>query len=155
MRNEGTSGDAGSADARRGARVLELIDRAPALDHEHHWEGEYFGHHGSASGSTVAVKARLAFHGEVIDGAGRLIDGLNDVLDGKYGFDVDATRVADVVELHLWFEAEVLARAPFVCTGLLTGDGREISGDWTVGCFDPDTCGCDGGGGTFRLKRID
>lgn len=155
MGNEGNSGEAAAAVVNRGHRVGRLLDRVPTLDHEHHWEGEFKGSHGAAEGSTIAIKARLAFRGELIDGNGRIVDGMSEKLDGPDSFTVGGTLDGDVVDLLLWFDAPLLGRSPFVGSGLLTSDAREIDGDWTVGCFNPATCGCDGGGGTFRLKRID
>ena len=141
--------------SRRPPHLARLLDRVPELGHEHHWEGEFTGVHGAASDCEIRVKASIAFHGDLLEGAGRLayppagMPGFDDA------FTVSGTIGAETVDFQLWFTAVELGREPIVSSGVLGADGREMSGDWSFQCFNSATCGCDGGGGTFRLRRVD
>jgi hypothetical protein len=138
---------------RRSNGLLRLLNRATEFGHEHNWEGAFSGTTGAAKDCTIRVKAALGFHGDVLEGAGRFVD--FPPVDADNTFEVSGTVGPALVYFELWFTAAVVARVPFVASGSLHSGGRELTGDWTVVCFDSDACGIDGGGGTFHLKRID
>ncbi|NJO55637.1 MAG: hypothetical protein HC834_03930 [Rhodospirillales bacterium] len=134
--------------------IAALLDRVPALGPEHVWEGALDGASGSASSWTLKVRAHIAFHGGLIEGTGRMetppaVDGAVDT------FGLVGTRDGDGVAFALWFDTPAISHVPIETTGRLSADGRTMTGDWTIGCFYPDTCGCTGGGGTYRLERVD
>ena len=133
-------------------RALEpLLDPALDLARAPHWEGELEGNHGAPKGSTIRVKAQIGFDGSLIEGVGRAV---NFPADATPELALSGTRESDAVCVQVWFNGEPFGHQPFVCSGELTSDGREMAGDWSVACQNPDTCGCKGGGGRFRLKRI-
>ena len=140
---------------RRNPRLVRLLRTVPALGYEHNWEGAFEGARGAAAGCTLRVKAQIAFHGDLIEGAGRFVDFRSGGAAGDDGFALTGTATPGAVSLELWFSAAEARRVPLAATGIIGCNGREMSGDWAVACFNPDTCGCDGGGGTFHLKRID
>jgi hypothetical protein len=131
-------------------RVLEpaiVLARAP------NWEGELDGLKGAAKGSTIRVKARLGLDYAMVEGEGRAVN-LSAGRNHADGFSVSGVLAGAAVELQLFFSGEPFGRQPFICTGTLSEDGREMAGDWSLACLNPDTCGCKGGGGSFRLKRV-
>ena len=58
-------------------------------------------------------------------------------------------------EFVMHFEADTVRRSPFTCAGKLDGNQKSLRGSWSVTCFNPDSCGCEGGGGDFNFWRVD
>jgi hypothetical protein len=139
----------------RPPRLVRLLDWAPQLGHEHNWEGALSGLRGAAQNCEIGLKARIAFHGDLIEGVGRMVNRPEGMPDFNDGFTLSGTLIGDSVDFQLWFAEDLIAREPFAVSGQLSLDARDMVGDWTVRCFNPTTCGCDGGGGDFRLKRVD
>ena len=139
----------------RPPRLARLLADAPAPGFEHHWEGELAGSSGAAVGCNIKLKASMAFHGALVDGRGRFANVGAGVTDAQATLSISGTLEADVISLRLWSASAELGRVPFEAAGKLECGGREMGGAWSVTCFNPDTCGCTGGGGTFRLKRVD
>jgi hypothetical protein len=135
--------------------LAPLLRGLPALSPEHYWEGEFTGARGAAQNCTIGVKAQIGFHGHLIEGAGRAVTFPAEFSDTDASFSLSGVLSFDSVSFQLWFGASQIRHEPFIGSGMLSSDGREIGGDWSVQCFDPETCGCEGGGGVFRLKRID
>jgi hypothetical protein len=130
-------------------RILE-----PAIDIERapNWEGELDGSFGAPEGATIRIKAHIGFDYQMIEGEGRAVN-----LPAKGyadGFALSGVLTESAVALQIWFNGEPFGRQPFLCTGDLSEDGRAMAGDWSVACQNPDSCNCQGGGGTFRLKRV-
>ena len=68
---------------------------------------------------------------------------------------VSGAQTDDAVQLSIWFDGTELANFPIECDGVIDPDERLILGAWKTPCVEPDTCGCDGGGGSYKLHRID
>lgn len=140
---------------RRSPVIDDLARCATAPQNEHNWEGTFTGSAGSADGFTVTIKANITFATDLIEGVGRAVNLSADAPAGAGELAISGTQHEDVVHFELWFGAAEMARESFSATGILSADGREMLGRWTVGCFDPQACGCSGGGGEFKLKRVD
>ncbi len=140
---------------RRPPALDRLIDRVPDLAPDHHWEGEFTGIAGSPKGSVIRIKARIAFHGPLLEGQGRCINWPASELAGQDGLSISGTVGAESLDFQLWFLAADLSRAAIRGCGVLGAQGHAMTGDWSIGCFNPDSCGCDGGSGTFHLRRVD
>jgi len=139
----------------RPPQLDRLLEDAPRLEPEHHWEGELAGSHGAANGCVIRIAAQIAFPGSLIAGSGRMLNKLDGSPDFVPDLDLTGTLEKGAVALQLWFAGAEIRHVPFVGTGRLSNDAREMTGDWSVQCFNPKTCGCDGGCGTFRLVRVD
>jgi hypothetical protein len=134
--------------------VAKLLATTPALGPEHIWEGALTGASGSASTWTLNVRAHIAFHGGLIEGRGCIAE--PPAIDGAVDtFSLVGTRHGDVVAFAIWLDTAALSHVPIETTGHLSADGLTMAGAWTVGCFYPDSCGCTGGGGTYRLEQIE
>ena len=141
--------------ARQHPGLVRLLEEAPRLGHEHNWEGELAGARGAAKGCAIRVKARIGFYGDMTEGVGRAVNFPADMAASDAEFTLSGTLDLDAVAFQIWFAGAPFGHQPFACAGVLGSDGREMTGDWSVGCLFPDACDCDGGGGTFHLKRID
>ena len=135
--------------------LARLLSSVPDLGPEHHWQGEYTGVSGAAVGCCIRIDAHLAFHGSLIEGAGRLADTQTAIAGWNGSLTLSGTVSGDAVSLDLWMQPPEIGRVPFAGTGTLSSDAREIAGAWSTACFNPETCGCDGGGGKYWLRRID
>lgn len=136
-------------------RLATLLDGVPQLGREHHWEGELTGARGAAESAVLRVSAHIAFHGSLIEGAGRITNADGSIAWGRGEFTLSGGLSGDSIGFDLWLASGDAARVPLSVNGLLSADGREMSGDWSFTCFYPGACDCDGGGGPFRLQRID
>lgn len=136
-------------------RVAELLDRLPQRGPEHSWEGALQGVYGSAGSGKIEFKATIAFHGELIEGTGRVSRLAQARPEWDDSLVLSGSRREGAVNFDIWLTASAFGRSAFSTVGQLSADGREMTGDWSVGCFDPAACGCKGGGGTYRMTRID
>lgn len=142
-------------DRRTGAALDTLLERLPALGPEHTWEGSLIGATGNAAKSNIGIRAVLRFAHGLVEGTGRVSGLAQTRPTWDDSLEISGTRDGGVVHLQIWFAAAAFARSSFVLSGELSTDERQISGTWVVGCFDPPGCGCQGGGGTFRLDRVE
>lgn len=120
---------------------------------ERQWEGDLKGEHGAASDHTVFVRAQIGFHGGLIAGEGSAPQFPRSRPPGT--FSLTGTASGFAVSFALWFADESVGRRPFACDGALDAEAREMRGTWSFHCFNPETCGCDGGGGVFHLWRVE
>jgi len=121
-----------------------------------HWRGRLCATEAGNTGEGDAtLNADLEFCDSMIDGLGRALDCPANGSDAEKAFHLTGIRVGKSVEFQIWFSSKQLSRAPFICSGALSDNEREMAGTWTIGCFDPRECGCSGGRGTFTFKRID
>lgn len=137
------------------ARIAALLERLPRSEPEHSWEGVLQGATGSTTGHTIEFRATLAFHGGLIEGTGRVAALARSRPDWDDSLVLSGASRDGEVSFSIWLAASAFKQSAFSTTGHLSVDGGEMTGDWSVGCFDPVGCGCQGGGGTFRMKRID
>lgn len=131
---------------------------APALSArtKGHWKGKIIATEAGNTGKGQAtLNAEIEFVDGVIDGRGEALDCPADGTSADRAFHLTGTQDGRSVNFQIWFGAERLARAPFICSGELSENEREMAGSWTVGCFDPKECGCAGGVGNFALRRVD
>lgn len=140
---------------RPSGRLGVLLSAIPRHGFEHHWEGEFTGLRGAAQGCEIRVRVRIGFYGDSLEGAGRAINFPADTPESDTEVTLSGSLDGDAVTLQMWFANALIGREAFVSTGVLSSDGREMAGDWSAGCFNPETCGCAGAGGAFLLKRID
>jgi hypothetical protein len=131
----------------------QLLKRSPRLSPEHHWEGEFAGAHGSTKSCTLRIKAQIAFRGELVEGKGRCVNMPADTF-GDDTFTLSGTLGAGGLSFHVDFAVAPIGTVPVVADGALSADERTMTGDWSIACIFPDTCDCQGGGGTFELRRV-
>jgi hypothetical protein len=143
------------ASTRLDSRLARLADGTPELGREHHWEGTFTGNSGAAAGKSFRMIAHMAFHGTLIEGRGALSAGDVSLPDAQLEATLSGTLEDGTVRLEMWWSHPDTLREAFHCDGVLAVDQRVIEGSWSVACFYPDTCGCGGSGGTFRLVRVD
>lgn len=126
--------------------ALPALEGAP----DYHWEGVFEFDVGGDAEDNFRIKAMIGFHGDVVEGSGVL-----DLLTGDAGGEIGltGTRLGENVHFEMWYDSAE-ARSPFVCVGALSADEQAMDGSWTFACFDPENCGCDGGAGAFRLRRV-
>ena len=116
------------------------------------WEGKLLGEAGSAADREVFVQAEMRIVGNLIEGEGRSPKFPKPQPGSR--FSLDGVVEGGRVEMALWFEAEQVSRIPFLLTGEVDAEGRSIRGEWSCGCFQPETCACTGARGTFHLRRV-
>jgi hypothetical protein len=75
---------------------------------------------------------------------------------GDFGFetDVDGMRSPESVEMQVHIFGAPVRLQPMACTGLSSVDETRYEGTWTMPCLDPESCGCDGSDGKFRLSEL-
>lgn len=134
-------------------RLAALLAEAPRIGPDHHWQGELKGKHGACKGSSLRISAHIAFHGTLVEGRGSFTNAPEASWDDRIA--LAGTGNAGAVDFQVWFSAQAFRSSPFACLGQLSLDQREMTGSWSFACFNPDTCGCEGGGGIFELRRID
>ncbi len=147
------------------AEISTLTRRSPALHflleptldlaRAPHWEGELTGTQGAPKGCVMRLEAQIDFNRHSIEGVGRAVNFPSDVPSSHAELTLSGSCSLETVMFEIWFSGTPYGHQPFCGAGTLGNDGREMSGDWSVACLTPDSCGCNGGGGTFRLKRID
>ncbi|MBI1339137.1 hypothetical protein GC169_02840 [bacterium] len=136
--------------------IASLLQLDIVAEPKHHWEGVLAGGYGSAEKGRVEVKAFLRFQADMIDGEGASHTFPSRLNGAPCTFAVTGRISAfGDVAFEVWFDDQECGRIPFTCTGQIAADWRTISGDWSCACFYGDACGCDGGGGTFELRRVD
>lgn len=139
--------------ARRSPLVSVITDLK--AEPEQHWEGVLKGEHGSAKTGRVEVKARLRFQNAVLDGRGVTHTFPTRLRGQPCEFDVSGVIEGDGdLAFQLWFIEPEIGHVPFELEGALSSNGARMTGAWTCACFYPDRCGCGGGGGSFRLKKV-
>lgn len=129
-----------------------LLAPALARSPEHHWEGVFDVTSGADEGDLFHVKARIGFHGELVEGVGHAFD--EDGRGGGRDFVLSGANAAGGLAFQIWLEAEDYSHLPFDCTGVLDAEGAAMDGCWAIPCLDSVGCGCGGAGGTFRLRRV-
>lgn len=134
-------------------RLSALLSDAPRIGPDRHWQGEFEGTRGACKGSSLHISAHIAFHGTLLEGNGRFTNPPEPSWDDRIA--LAGTGYAGAVDFQVWFSAQAFRPSPFACSGRLSVDEREMTGTWSFACFNPDSCGCNGGGGTFELRRID
>ena len=133
--------------------LSRLLERCPELGREHHWEGQLVIFRGRRSDfNTITLKASIAFHGSLIEGAGSIF---GTPTGSSPTFTICGTRDFDHVAFQIWRDARELRDVPYETVGQLACDGREMTGEWSRACLKPGSCGCEGWGGRFRLQRVD
>ena len=118
-----------------------------------HWEGRLKGRRGIARNHAVFIKADIRFPAGVIEGRG-VAPEFPTSEPGSL-FDLDGALSGQAADFALYFLASTVRRSPFTCTGKLDGKQKNLRGSWSFTCFNPDTCGCEGGGGDFHFWRVD
>lgn len=126
---------------------------APQLEpaRAHHWEG-VFELNADGDQFSFNVIARLVFQGGLIEGAGNasLVGG---TALAAPAFTLSGERAGESVVFRFWFDEDMLGH-PFECSGTLDAEERVMDGAWAYHCVDPQSCGCSGGWGPFRLERV-
>jgi hypothetical protein len=119
---------------------------------EHEWIGELKGRRGMCRKALIEVRAMLSFTGGVLVGRGASPNfpyddpGANLTMEGAVG-------VAGV-SFDLVIDRGVFAARTFVCDGAINTAEDEISGGFAISCLYPESCGCKGGAGSFRLNKV-
>ena len=139
----------------RSPALSRLLENCPQLNREHHWEGDLTITRAVNPGFVFKVKASIGIHGDLIDGTGRSYTMPYKLTEADGAFTLSGSLAAGTVAFQLWFSGTDWRQRPFVATGHIGVDGREMSGDWTTQCMQPTGCGCAGLGGPFRLQRVD
>jgi len=116
------------------------------------WEGKLLGATGSAADREVFVQAELRVVGQLIEGEGRAPKFPRPQPNSRFA--LDGVVEGGKVEMAMWFEAELVSSIPFLLSGELDHEQRSIKGEWSCGCFQPETCACGGARGTFHLYRV-
>ena len=135
--------------------LSRLLETSPVLERRRRWEGELTITRAVNPGFVFRVVADIAIHGELIEGTGRSHTMPYDLSGRDAEFTLAGTSAAGALAFQVWFAAAEWRARPFIASGHLSSDGRQMSGDWSTQCMQPRTCGCDGLGGPFRLHRID
>lgn len=129
-------------------RVSELLTTVLAY-REERWQGEFSGEGGSTKNVEFEFDATLQLWGSGLSGTGSLLG----PPPPEDALTFAGTREGHALDLLVWFDFPDISVKPFVCTGRLSADEREISGTFAVECLHPDECGCAGGTGSFRMHR--
>lgn len=116
------------------------------------WEGRLKGKRGAARKHTVFALAQLRFVGGVMEGAGVTPEFPSSAPGSSFA--LDGRLSGSSADFAILFEAEGIRSSPFICTGALDAESRNLRGKWEFTCFSPDTCGCKGGGGDFHFWRV-
>lgn len=132
-----------------------MLAEVPRISPDHHWQGKLKGTHGASNGSSLRISAQLGFHGSLLEGTGHFTNGPKDDPSWDDKVALAGTGHDGVIDFQVWFSAQAFRSTPFACSGQLSADEREMTGIWSFACFSPAICGCEGGGGTFELRRID
>jgi hypothetical protein len=119
---------------------------------EHLWIGALTGARGACRNAQIELQAQISITAGVLIGRGAAANFPYDAPGAAVVLDGGAARGG--VHFDLIIERDDLARAPFVCDGLMNADQTEMSGDFALACIYPKTCGCAGGGGSFRLTKV-
>ncbi len=132
-----------AANAQRSPVLDRLLQRLPAREPEHHWEGELTGTRGSAKGSVLRIKALIGFRGDLVEGAGRCVNLPTEGIVGADGLILSGSLsasglnaapidcvLAEVVTFDLAFDATPIGQAPVQCSGQLDPDHQRMAGDW-------------------------
>jgi hypothetical protein len=137
-------------------RVLEPLPFAisapePVPDQE--WEGELKGRYGICRRAKILVRAQMAFRGDLVSGQGVTPN----FPYGREGgaFTLDGALKGSAFEIDLVMDDADFRQTTYACTGVMNAAEDEIEGKWTVGCLRPRECGCKGGGGVFRLQKVE
>jgi hypothetical protein len=116
------------------------------------WEGKLAGARGSAAAREVQLAIEMRVVGAVVEGEGRSPNFPKPQPGAR--FVMDGAMEDGVADMTLWFDNDLVSKTPFILSGVIDPDGMRISGSWTCGCFQPETCTCGGARGTFELKRV-
>jgi hypothetical protein len=116
------------------------------------WEGKLVQQRGAAARKGVVIEAALRMVGDVIEGEG-VAPGFPKPQPNAR-FTIEGVLEEGHAKMTLWFDAPLVAQTPFLLEGMVDADERNITGTWTCGCFQPETCTCGGTRGTFHFHRI-
>jgi CDGSH-type Zn-finger protein len=128
--------------------LAQLENKQP----EHEWIGELQGRRGICRKTRIEVRAMLSFTGGVLIGCGASANFPYD--DPGAHISIDGSAGAAGVSFDLVIERGVFAAKSFICDGVINAAEDEISGGFAIGCLYPESCGCKGGGGSFRLTKV-
>jgi hypothetical protein len=138
----------------RASTLERLLESVREIGPGRRWEGAFIADYGKAKGETLRIRAQLHILGTQLEGVGHVTNRPVDRLMGTHGVVLSGTVVAGEVMLRLWFEACDIGRMPLVGSGALATHEGALHGYWTGGNCNTTARGC-GGGGTFRLERVD
>lgn len=133
--------------------IVSTWDAEPAAIAERPWKGLFkvtfvdTGNH-----AEVAIKCVLRLNAVLIEGKGRSPEFPRLGSPADREFTLTGSRTGQRVVFDLWFGGSV-ASQPFACEGILNDIEDHIAGTWSFSCYSPDTCGCRGGHGKFRMEQ--
>lgn len=130
--------------------LIPAVEKQP----EHEWEGEFVGETGTAKDYVIRFKTMLGIHGELVEGAGRLTDVNGETVPEIVNCTFTGSAFDANIHAEFWFDTDEPVRKPIVCVGVIDAKETEITGSWTMECFDPVECKCGGAGGSFSMRRV-
>ncbi len=131
------------------AKLDLKLDTAPHP--EQHWEG-CFDYDDDGDPEQFHIIAHLRFGGGLFEGAGKVAaKGSEESLDVALSGETNGQDVS----FAMWISEEEVRFQHFSCTGTMSADETAMDGDHSYPCWDPENCGCEGGSGTFEMRRVE
>ncbi|MFZ4068703.1 MAG: hypothetical protein ACOYJ6_01190 [Caulobacterales bacterium] len=120
---------------------------------EHVWVGALKGAQGACRKAKIDLRAQISITGGVLIGRGASANFPHDAPGAAVALEGGAS--AGGVHFDLVIETGDLARAPFLCAGVMNAAETEMTGGFEIRCIYPGICDCAGGGGSFRLTKVE
>lgn len=114
------------------------------------WEGAFV-HTTSSPNESYYLRAAIGMNGGALQGEGYLSPDPADIhsIEADIAGSVDGRNISFAV----WVRTEHRSE-PFTCTATIDAQADVIRGTWRHPCYRGEGCNCEGGGGTFELRRI-
>ena len=120
-----------------------------------HWEGRLTGESGTMEDDPgFRLIVTLRFDAADVDGEGRLY-GVepHEAVEARLFIEGEAEGAA--LEFDLRIANLAVRNTPFRVIAAIDPHRRRIDGKAFIECYEPETCGCEGGAASIWLRRVD